>query len=295
MRRRARRRMVARFMPIEVLLLPQWQGYAADDGPERGARAIAAALGTRERLHTVEVPAWHALTGGASDGEPGGRVLGLPEIVDQAAAALRWLDEAAPERLLVIGGDCGSDVAPIAWQSARAGTDLGVLYLDAHADLNTPASSPSGRFHGMVLRAALGDGAPALAALCPRPLAAEQVVMAGTRELDVAERDFLEVAGIRPWPPAAIEDGRVLAAVHAHRAKRWHVHFDLDVIDPADFPDVTVPAAGGPSFDAVTRLLVELVTHLDVVSLTVTEHVGGEASARRVVGTITALRRASWG
>jgi len=276
------------------LLLPQWQGYAAGDGPQRGARAIAAALGDEERWHEVGVQPWHALRSEEAAGEPGGPVLGLSEIAGHAAAARRWLDEVVPNRLLVIGGDCGSDVAPMAWQAARTGSDLGVLYLDAHADLNTPASSPSGRFHGMVLRAALGEGAPALAALCPRPLAAEQIVMAGTRELDGAERDFLEITGIRPWPPAAIEDGRVLAAVHAHRAKRWHVHFDLDVVDPADFPDVTVPAPGGPSFDAVTRLLVELVTHLDVVSLTVTEHVGGEASARRVAGAIAALRRAGW-
>ena len=58
---------------------------------------------------------------------------------------------------------------------------------------------------------------------------------------------------------------------------------------------VTVPAPGGPSFAAVKDLLVELVTHHDVVSLTVTEHVGGEASARRVAGAIAALRRAGWG
>jgi arginase len=276
------------------LLLPQWQGYAAGDDPQRGAHAIAAALGAQERWHEVGVQPWHALRSEDAGGEPRGPVLGLHEIVDHAASALRWLDEAAPDRLLVIGGDCGSDFAPMAWQAARSGSDLGVLYLDAHADLNTPASSPSGRFHGMVLRAVLGDGAPALAALCPRPLAAAHVVMAGTRELDDPERDFLEVAGIRPWPPAAIDDGRVLAAVRAHQARRWHVHFDLDVVDPADFPDVTVPAPGGPSFDAVTHLLVELVTHLDVVSLAVTEHAGGEASARRVAGAIAALRRAGW-
>jgi len=278
-----------------VLLLPQWQGYAAGDGPQRGARAIAAALGEEERRYEVGVQPWHALRSEDGGGEQGGPVLGLCEIAGHAVAALRWLDAAAPGRLLVIGGDCGSDFAPMAWQSARFGSDLGVLYLDAHADLNTPASSPSGRFHGMVLRAVLGEGAPALAALCSRLLVAEQIVMAGTRELDVAERDFVGAAGIRPWPPAAIADGRVLAAVRAHRARRWHVHFDLDVVDPADFPDVTVPAPGGPSFAAVKDLLVELVTHHDVVSLTVTEHVGGEASARRVAGAIAALRRAGWG
>src|ERR1044072_6028940 len=87
--------------------------------------------------------------------------------------------------------------APIAWQAAQPGGELGVLYLDAHGDLNTPASSPSGRFHGMILRAALGEGAPALMALHPRALAPEQIVMAGVRDLDPAEREFLAASSIQ--------------------------------------------------------------------------------------------------
>lgn len=272
-----------------VLVLPQWQGYAAGDGPQRGAEAIALAIGAD--AHRVPVAARRP---GEPDRAVEGGVRELDDIASHAAAALRWLDAAAPERLLVIGGDCGSDLAPIAWQSARWGDELGVLYLDAHGDLNTPGSSPSGRFHGMVLRTALGDGAAALTALCPRPLAPGQLVMAGTRELDPAEREFLAAARIAPWSPAAIDDGRVLAAVRAHRARRWHVHFDLDVIDPADFPDVTVPTPGGPALDAVTRLLAELVREREVASITVTEHIGGAASARRVVDTLAALHRAGW-
>jgi arginase len=277
------------------LLLPQWQGYGADERPGRGAGAIAAVLGGHARLHSVAVPGWHALTKeGAARGDGVGGVFGLGEIVEQAAAALRWLDGVKPPRLLTIGGDCGSDFAPIAWQAAQAGSELGVLYLDAHGDLNTPASSPSGRFHGMILRAALGEGAPALMALHARALAPAQIIMAGVRDLDPAERDFLAASSIQVLPPAAFADGRVFAAVQAHRATRWHIHFDLDVIDPDDFPDVTVPTPGGPTLDAVSQLLVELVARCSVVGITVTEHVGGEASALRVAHTLGALARAGW-
>ena len=278
-------------MTMVGLLLPQWQGYAADDRPGRGARQIAVALGERAQLHEIAVPGWHAPT---EEPSARGDVLGLGEIVEQAVAALRWLDGARPSRLLTIGGDCGSDFAPIAWQAAQPGGGLGVLYLDAHGDLNTPASSPSGRFHGMILRAALGEGAPALMALHPRALAPDQIVLAGVRDLDPAERDFLAASAIQRLPPAAISDGRAAAAVRAHRATRWHVHFDLDVLDPDDFPDVTVPTPGGPSLDEVTRLLVELVTSCTVVGITVTEHVGGEASARRVADALDAVGRAGW-
>jgi arginase len=284
-------------MPVVGLLLPQWQGYAADDRPGRGAREIAASFGEHARFHTVAVPGWRALTQeGAPNarGNRAGGVLGLGEIVEQAAAALRWLDREKPARLLTIGGDCGSDFAPIAWQAARSAGELGVLYLDAHGDLNTPASSPSARFHGMILRAALGEGAPPLMALQPRALAPEQIIMAGVRDLDPAEREFLAASSIQVLPPSAFVDGRVLAAVRAHRATRWHIHFDLDVLDPGDFPDVTVPTPGGPSLDAVTQVLVELVTQCDIAGITVTEHVGGEPSALRVGSTLDALDRAGW-
>src|SRR5262245_63307042 len=100
-----------------AMLLPQWQGYAAGDGPARGAQAIAAALAETKRWavpqamaeapdqrskgsaesggpqRTIVVPGWHPLTGERGD------VLGLTEIVDQAAAALGWLDAAAPAHL----------------------------------------------------------------------------------------------------------------------------------------------------------------------------------------------------
>jgi arginase len=272
-----------------VLVVPQWQGYAADDRPRHGALAIAAALGGAP--HTIAVPAWRRLT---AEPTGDGAVHGLQDIVEQAAAARAWLEAARPDRLLVIGGDCGSDLAPIGWQASRCGDDLGVLYLDAHADSNTPASSPSGRFHGMVVRAALGDGAPMLAARGPAAITAAQLVMAGARDLDPPERSFLDTAGVRPWPAEAIGDGRVLGAVLAHRARRWHVHLDLDVLDPADFPEVTIPTPHGTTLAAVTELLVQLAAQRALVSLTITEHVGGEPSARRVVALIAALRDAGW-
>src|SRR6185436_10949954 len=100
-------------MTTELLVIPQWQGYAAGDGPQRGARAIAAAIGAGAS-HVVETAGWRP---GGEAGREG--VRHLDEIVGHAAGALRWLEAAAPARLLVVGGDCGSDLAPIAWQAMR--------------------------------------------------------------------------------------------------------------------------------------------------------------------------------
>jgi arginase family enzyme len=257
--------------------------------------AIAAALAQRERVHHVDLPPWRPLVREAAGGPAGGDVLGLSDITRAAGAALDWLGAVAPARLLAIGGDCGSDIAPMFWQLARHGDRLGVLYLDAHADLNTPATSPSGRFHGMVLRTALGEGPASLLAHARHVLAPSHLVMADIREtLDPGERVFVDAAELRPWSTAAIADGSLLAAVVTHPATHWHVHFDLDLLDPADFPDVTVPTPGGPRLEVVSRFLVELVQRRDVVGITITEHVGGEPSAHRVAELIAALRRAGW-
>jgi arginase len=275
-------------------VFPQWQGYALSDAPQRGAHAIAEQLQASEQLHEIAVEGWHALRREQPRGTPG-EVLGLREIHRQSLAVRGWLEANEPARLLVIGGDCGSDIGPMTWQAERFAGRLGVLYLDAHGDLNTPASSPSARFHGMVLRSMFGagNGPPTLTDLAV-PLAASRLVMAGTRDLDPPERSFIEAAGIQPWSSAAIADGSVVAAVAAHPASHWHVHLDLDVLDPDDFPDVTVPTPGGPSLEAVTRLLVDLVRRREVVGITITEHVGREPSAHRVAELIAALRRAGW-
>jgi arginase len=86
----------------------------------------------------------------------------------------------------------------------------------------------------------------------------------------------------------------VLGAVLAHRARRWHVHLDLDVLDPADFPEVTIPTPHGTTLAAVTELLRALAAQRALVGLTITEHVGGASSARRIAALIAALRDAGW-
>ncbi|MCZ0970589.1 arginase family protein [Streptomyces albulus] len=102
--------------------------------------------------------------------------------LDVLAASLRAtrqaLAEWGPGPLRTVGGDCGVELAPVSHAVARHGADLAVVWFDAHADLNTPASSPSGGFHGMVLRTLLGQGP---AALLPPPdgrLDARRLVLA---------------------------------------------------------------------------------------------------------------------
>ena len=118
---------------------------------------------------------------------------------------------------------------------ARRHGRIGVVWIDAHGDLNTPESSPSGNAWGMPLRMLIdaGDVAP------------EDVILLGARNLDPPEVEFIADAGIRQELGALPDD--------------VYVALDLDVIRPGDL-DVFMPEPGGPTFDELERLLTTLPT-----------------------------------
>ena len=124
------------------LLLPEWQGYGIDSAVAAGARAVA---GLFDRTTFVEIDAPDEEVLIVDDG-----VLGLASIAARLPRALAALNERHPSRLFTIGGTCGVELAPVSYLNAHYRGDLAVVWLDAHADLNTPESSPSGHFHGML-------------------------------------------------------------------------------------------------------------------------------------------------
>jgi arginase len=185
--------------------------------------------------------------------------------------------------VITVGGDCAVDIAPIAAACQRYGDELTVLWIDAHPDVYGPGELPSGAFHGMVVRTLLGDG-PAL--LTPtQTLAPAQVILAGVRAGGDSERDYLRKTGLRVHGVDELEkafDGL---------SGPTYVHFDLDVLDPAEFGSVCYPEPDGPR----ASRLVELISCLDnVVGAAITEHAPagddpGEAEVIRRLGA--ALRR----
>jgi arginase len=156
----------------------------------------------------------------------------------------------APEGpVLTIGGDCGVEVVPIGVSRYRHGPGLGVLWFDAHPDLNTPESSPSGAFHGMALRALFGQGDPEFAA--SPALLAGSVALIGARSFDSAERDL------------------GLTVCDDVQAECLYLHIDLDVLDPAEFPGACYPEPDGLSIDEVAARISALT--VPVIGAGITE------------------------
>ena len=166
--------------------------------------------------------------------------LPYPEVarIDEGTLAEQSLAVAAalPARPLVLGGCCCAHVGAVEGVAARQGR-VGLVWLDAHADLNTPETSPSGNEWGMPLRMLIDGGA----------VEAEDVVLLGARNLDPPEEDFIAASGLLQGSDGI---GRLLAVVQA-----VYVALDADVLDPGEGVAVFMPEPDGLSRTAVEDVL----------------------------------------
>ena len=157
---------------------------------------------------------------------------------------------------IVLGGDhslgAGLVAATASWLKAQ-GHAVGLIWVDAHADINSPGTSPSGNVHGMPLAALLGREPAELGRISgPGPaIHAEHTVLVGIRNLDEREKEIVRALGIHAFTMKDIDRlgiaevmDRALAAASAGTGG-VHVSFDLDVCDPAVAPGVGTPVKGG--------------------------------------------------
>jgi arginase len=199
---------------------------------------------------------------------------------------------------LVLGGDCSLVAGVVGGARQALGRPVGLVYLDANADLNTPETSPSGRLHGMALALALGRGPQEVveAAGPPPAVQPDHVALVGFRELDPGERGVLGDLGLALPAMAARRLGmRATAALAldavANEDGPLLVHLDVDVIDPAEMPAKGTHTGGAAlSLAEVSDLVTALVASPRVVALEVTEFQPdkdtGGASAQRLVELI---------
>jgi arginase len=147
-------------------------------------------------------------------------------------------------------------VAGVATALAERNERVGVIWLDAHGDINTPESSQTGNVHGMPVAHLVGLGNRSLSAIATvRPtVLPEHMVMVGLRELDPPERRYIRDLGISAFTMRAIDERglkSVMAEAIAIASKGTggiHVSFDPDWIDPSDAPGVGTPVRGGATF-----------------------------------------------
>ncbi len=243
------------------VVVPQWQGSPSSRAMQLidGAHAIHGDL-PRAATTLLDVPmeAGESLETGVQRYSALRRIRGL---IDEAVGG-------HSEPLIVVGGDCGVAVGAIA-HARRAAPNLAVVWVDAHPDLNTPESSPSGAFAGMALSAVLGDG-PADLIVEAGAVPASRVVLAAARSFDASEDERVGSAGIPNIAVDALADPAALAdAVRATGADAVYVHIDVDALDPAALAGNAHPEPFGVSVADLAAAIRQLRTALPLVGASI--------------------------
>jgi len=208
----------------------------------------------------------------------------LAEIADACKDLGAMVEKSLEENLvpIVLGGDhsiAAGSLSGVASHFKKKEKRLGLIWLDAHGDINTPESSPSGNVHGMPLAAAMGYGATELVELLgfkPK-VEPENISLVGIRELDSQEKKLAKKSGVHVFTMRDIDE-RGMREVMSDALKYAmddtggiSVSLDMDFVDPSDAPGVGTPVRGGATYREA-HLAMEMIADTEaMVSLEVVE------------------------
>jgi arginase len=203
----------------------------------------------------------------------------LPQITATCTRLATMVEQAMDRGCvpLVLGGDHSVAVGTVSGVSShlrkKAGGKLGMIWIDAHADMNTPETSPSGNVHGMPLACCIGMGPPELTHIfgyAPK-IDPRNVVLIGIRSVDEAERKHVQQSGVHAFTMRDIDE-RGLHTVLEQAVKfasdgtaGFHVSFDMDSVDPQEAPGVGTPVKGGITYREA-HLAMELLSDCGLIT-----------------------------
>lgn len=272
---------------IRVIGVPLDMG-ASRRGVDMGPSAVRVA-GLEARLEAL---GHHVVDGGnvkveqpetqASGNDKARYLTPIADVCTRTAdAVLKTLEEGITP--VVLGGDhslAAGSISGVAEFYRRKGQKIGVVWIDAHSDINTPETSPSGNVHGMPLAALLGLGPEPLANIygyAPK-IASENTVIVGLRDVDAAERANIKRAGVAEVYTMRDIDERGMRAVMedalrvaGHGTAGYHVSLDMDWIDPEDAPGVGTPVRGGATYREAHLAMEILADHGRLLSFEIVE------------------------
>lgn len=272
--------------PVRIIGVPMDLG-ASRRGTDMGPSALRVA-GLGDALRTlgyevlrevdVSVPAMETRDAGATNARFKDEILSVcRELAHDVARSL-----SQGERPLVIGGDHSvamGTVSGVATHVRSSNKPLGLIWFDAHGDMNLPDTSPSGNIHGMPLSHLLGQGDPDLAGIAgfaPK-VQPERVALVGIRDIDAREAEVIRESGIHTFTMRDIDErgmGRVadeIIDVVTDGTAGFHVSFDVDGCDPSVIPGSGTLVPGGVNYREAHLLLEHCADAGDMISMEVVE------------------------
>jgi arginase len=209
----------------------------------------------------------------------------LKEITETCAKAAEMVVRSLEEGMtpVVLGGDhsvAAGTVSGVAEFYRHENKKIGLIWIDAHSDINTPETSPSGNVHGMPLAALLGLGPEPLSNILgfsPK-VAPEHTVLVGVRDIDATEKENIRLAGISAVYTMRDIDERGMRAVMEEALRvagrgtvGYHISLDMDWIDPEEAPGVGTPVRGGATYREAHLAMEIIADHGRMLSFEIVE------------------------
>jgi arginase len=208
----------------------------------------------------------------------------LPEIIASSTRLCNGVQNILKEGNfpLILGGDHSMSIGSLAGISAHCKENnkkLGVIWVDAHADMNTAESTPSGNIHGMPLSVSMGIGVDELTSIGGdfTKVDPENVVIIGVRSVDQGERELIRELGVKVFSMHEIDELGIAAVMSdikeylLPKVDHLHVSFDVDSTDPSVAPGVGTPVPGGLTYREAHFIMESLVATRKIGSLEIAE------------------------
>lgn len=200
-------------------------------------------------------------------------VLDRDDIALQTKAALDILNVEKPDKIVTLGGECSVSVAPFTYLADKYKDDVAMIWIDAHPDITLPGDVYTG-YHAMAVTACMGLGDKDIVSQLPARISPEKILFVGLRDW---ERDEIKARqqeyGIKHLSPedVATDSSAVIDWLKKCKASRVVVHFDMDVLAPAEIIAAVGVVPDGMKVADVVRVINDIASEKELVGLTVAE------------------------
>ncbi len=238
---------------------PQWQGSGTGKKIKSGAETLKEFV---NESNIVSVPLSKKTL------QKKNNINGYEALIEQLSTFKQMLFHHKPKTIETIGGDCGLEIIPVSYLASQY-KNLGVIWFDAHSDINLPSDSPSKNFHGMPLRTLLDEGDPLLKDLLFTSLKPSQIHYVGLRDIDSAEQD--KIVGDHIYAPLTLNISHLVSTLKKKKITHLYLHFDLDCLDPESFKQTYYNVSNGLSIKDAEDFLMELKAKFKIVGSSILE------------------------
>lgn len=261
------------------LIYPQWQGGVishwmldipandASKGYYLGAKLLNM-LAPETNQEIIEIP----ISLDIKDRKIENGINSYQVILNQTKSALDTIKENNPDKIVTLGGDCSVSVVPFTYLAKKYQNDIAIIWIDAHPDITLPYDEYTG-YHAMALTACLGMGDKKIINLLPEKFDISKTLIVGLRSWDKGMKERQEELKIKSLSPDEVRNNSsaILEWLKNTGVSKVVIHFDLDVLDPAEIIAGIGVEANGMKIKEVIRIINDIASKHDLVGLTIAE------------------------